>query len=87
MRILLHMAGVVLFCCLFILGRVLIEGREMCAQALAHIPGSYTYLCKIFLYSGRIFIGIAILLGFIEVVVVMILTSGWVVDLLLPAMI
>lgn len=86
MRILLHLAGVLLFCCLFILGRLMIEGREICAQTLAHIPCSYAHLCKFFLYGGRIFVGLAVVLGFIEFVAVMILTSGWVVDLLLPAM-
>ncbi|HEV2134033.1 MAG TPA: hypothetical protein VGR47_07190 [Terracidiphilus sp.] len=87
MRILLHTAGVLLFCCLFILGKLMIEGREIFAQTLAQIPGSYAHLCKFFLYGGRIFIGLAVVLGFIEFVVVMILTSGWVVDLFLPAMI
>lgn len=86
MRILLHMAGVLLFCCLFVVGKLMIEGREMCAQAVAQIPGSYAHLCKFFLYSGRIFVGLAVVFGFVEVVVVMILTSGWVIDLLLPAM-
>jgi hypothetical protein len=86
MRILLHMTGVLLFCCVFVAGKLMIEGREICAQALAQIPGSYAHLCKFFLYCGRIFVGLGVVLGFIEVVVVIILTSGWVIDLLLPAM-
>ena len=86
MRILFHLAGVLLFCCVFILGKLMIEGRELCAHALDLIPGSYVHLCKFFLYSGRIFVGLAVVLGFLEFVAVMILTSGWVIDLLLPAM-
>lgn len=88
MRILVHIAGVLLFGCIFVLGKLMIDGREMCAHALNHIPipASYTHLCNFFLYSGRIFVGVAVVLGFLEVVAVMILTSGWIIDLLLPAM-
>ncbi len=85
MYIFMHVAGVVLLFCLFLLGKMMAEGRETWAEALAGIPVRNAYLCNFFLYGGRIFEGVAMVWGLLEVVAVMILTSGWIIDMLVAA--
>lgn len=82
MRIWFHLGGVIVFGCLFILGKVMSEGRAEWAGYLWRIPVPAQHLCKIFLYSGKMFEMLALIGAFLEVVVVMILAGGWVIDLL-----
>lgn len=87
MRLVFHVTAVIFLFCLLLLGKLMVESREVWAQALAHIPVSDALICKFFLYSGRIFMGVAVVWGLLEVVAVMILTNGWVIDLLVGSLI
>jgi hypothetical protein len=82
MRILLHLGGIAFFCGLYFLGKLMIGHREGWAEALKNFPVSNGHLCKLFLYSGRTFEGFALVCGFLEVVAVMILSCGWIIDML-----
>ena len=82
MHTLMHLAGMLFFCCLFLLGGLMIEGRQLCAEPLMHFPVSNAHLCKFSSYGGRIFESVALVCGFLEVVTVTILTSAWVIDIL-----
>ncbi|HEX8711956.1 MAG TPA: hypothetical protein VF730_08795 [Terracidiphilus sp.] len=81
MRIFTHLAGVVLLCCVFLLGKLMVDRRENWAIALSHSPDSGNRLCNFFLYGGRTVEWVAAISAFLEAVAVMILMSGWVIDL------
>lgn len=49
---------------------------------LARRSGSESEVGKVFLYSGKIFEGVAVVGGFVEAVAVMVLTSGLLFDVL-----
>jgi hypothetical protein len=82
MRIWLHMGGVIAFGFLFVLSKLMSEGHVEWAAFLWRIPLPAQHLSKAFLYSGKIFEALAIVGAFLEMVVVMILAGGWVIDLL-----
>lgn len=82
MRIFLHLSLVLLLCCLFLMGKLMVDRREHWAIALSDSPDSGMRLCKFFLYGGRIIAGVAAVWGFLEAVAVMILMGGWIIDLL-----
>lgn len=81
MRIFTHLLWVVLLCCLFLLGKLMVEQRERWAIALSHSPDSGNRLCNFFLYGGRFVEGIAAVTAFLEAVAVLILMGGWIIDL------
>lgn len=85
MRIFVHLLGLVLLCCLFLLGKLMVDKRENWAIALSHTPDSGSRLCNFFLYGGRIVEAVAALSAFLEAVAVMILMGGWIIDLLVAA--
>lgn len=82
MRIFIHMAGVVLLSCLFLVGKLMVDRREDWAIALSHSPDSGNRLCNFFLYGGSIVEWVAALSAFLEAVAVMILMGGSVIDLM-----
>lgn len=83
MRILFHMAGVVISICLFLLGNLMIRNRGKFAKSLTHVPGSNKRLCNFFLYTGGTFEVIASVGGLLETVSVVLLTSGAIIDAVL----
>ena len=83
MRIFFHVGGVVLFICLFFLGKVTVELRERLAEGLSKVPVSTDHLCKFFLYSGKTFQFVGSVCAFLEVVAVIILMGGSLIDLLI----
>jgi hypothetical protein len=81
MRIFMHILWAVLLCGVFLLGKVMVDKRENWAIALSHSPDTGSRLCNFFLYGGRIVEGVAAVWAFLEVVAVMILMGGWMIDL------
>lgn len=82
MRIWLHVGGVIAFGFLFVLGKIMSEGHAEWAAFLWRIPLPAQHLCKLFLYTGKIFELLAFIGAFLEVVAVMILAGGWLIDIL-----
>lgn len=82
-RIFFHMGGVVLFISLYLLGKLAVQLRENIAGALSKVPVSSKHLCNFFLFSGRTFQVVGSVCAFLEVVAVMVLASGALVELLL----
>jgi hypothetical protein len=80
MRIFMHALWAVLLFCLFLLGKVMVDKRENWAIALADSADSGNCLCNFFLYGGRIVESVAAVWAFLEVVAVMILMGGWIID-------
>jgi hypothetical protein len=80
MRIWFHLGGMIAFGCLFVLGRIMSEAHTQWATILWRLPLPAQLLCKIFLYSGKVFEVLALIGGFLEAVAVMILASGWIID-------
>jgi hypothetical protein len=81
MPILRHSVGVATCCALFLAGKLVAEGGRSWAGKQAREPDSYGTVCKIFLYSGKFFEVVALVGGFIEAVAVMVLASGWLIEL------
>jgi hypothetical protein len=81
MHILLHLGTAILFGCLYLLGKLMIEGRELWAAGLSRISASAPCLCKVFLFGGRIFEVVASIGVFLETIAVMILVGGSLIDL------
>ena len=81
MRILFHLSGLVLFTCLFLVGKLMYQRRQRCAEALAYVPVSNERLSKFFRYGGETIEVVAFVFGFLEAVAVLILTSGTLIEL------
>jgi len=80
LQILRHSLGLLIFCTLFMAGRlVAADGRRW---MVARRAGSESEVGKVFLYSGKIFEVVAVVGGFVEAVAVMVLTSGLIFDVL-----
>lgn len=87
MLILRHIFRIVLCCGLFVLGKTMVLGQHRWAAMLAQRQVSSRRACKFFLYGGRTFEVVGFVWGFLEVVAVMVLTSGWVTALILGSMV
>lgn len=84
MLILRHFLGVVFFCGVFLLGKLMVAYDHKWSGVLTlHNPIGSARLGNFFLYGGKILQGAAAVLGFVEVVAVMFLISGWLIELLL----
>ena len=81
MQILRHTLGVAIFCALFLAGKLVAETGQNRVGKLAHKSETDGAVGKFFLYSGRFFEAVAFVGGFIEAVAVMVLASGWLIDL------
>ncbi len=81
MLILRHFLHLVIYCGLFLGGSLLVAGDHKLAGFLVHGQTAFNRLCKFFLYSGRTFQSVAAVFGFVEVVALMLLISGWVLEL------
>jgi hypothetical protein len=82
MQIFRHSLGVALSLALFLTGKLLVEDSRKWAQALTRHAASSRRVSKILLYSGKFFEVVAVVGGFVETVAVMVLASGWLIDLL-----
>jgi type III secretory pathway component EscS len=82
MRILFHLCGVIVFGCLFVMGKLMSEAHAEWTASFWRVPLPAQALGKIFLYSGKFFEVLAFIGALLEVVAVMILASGWIVDIL-----
>jgi hypothetical protein len=85
MQIWRHLLGVVLSCALFLTGKLMVEGCRNWAAAFTRHAASSGRLSKIFLVSGKFFEVVALVGGFVETVAVMVLASGWLIDLVTAA--
>ena len=83
MRILAYVLGVAMFYGIFKLGNAIAEYRNQWAGALMHDPKSREGLSKFFYVVGRFFQSAAIVLGFLDVVAVVVLLSGALSDLVM----
>lgn len=81
MPILRHSLGLAICCVLFLAGKLVADGGRNWAGKLARGPDSYGTVGKIFLIGGKFFEVVAVVGGFIEAVAVMVLASGWLIDL------
>jgi hypothetical protein len=81
MQIWRHSLGLLIACVLFIAGKLMIAAHNWAAGALTRHAVSSGQLSKFFLYSGKFFEVVAFVAGFIEAVAVMVLASGWLIDL------
>jgi hypothetical protein len=82
MLILKHIVHVVLYCALFLVGTMMVFDRNAWAKKLTRGQNSANRVSKLFHYSGRIFQVTGAVFGFLEIVAVMILIGGWMIDLL-----
>jgi hypothetical protein len=81
MQIWKHSLGVVLCIVLFLAGKLMVADCRRWGLALTRRAASAGRLSKIFLYSGKLFEVVAVVAGFVEAVAVMVLASGWLIDL------
>jgi type IV secretory pathway VirB3-like protein len=80
MRILFHTAGLLLFICLFLLGKLAIEHRADWADFLTLNRVSRKRISNFFFYGGTTFEAITSLFGFLEAVAILVLMSGWILE-------
>jgi hypothetical protein len=73
MRALTHLLGAILFCGVFLLGKLLVERRQRLADKIAPARKRTEQLSKIFLYSGRTIQTVSAVAGFLEAVAFLIL--------------
>jgi hypothetical protein len=81
MQLLRHSLGVGLFFALFLAGRLMAADSLKWAGALTRHTASSGKVGKIFLLSGKFFEVVAVVGGFVEAVAVMVLASGWLIDM------
>jgi len=81
MQIWRHLVGVVLCLTLFVAGNLMVVSGRKRAKALTQRAATSGRMSKFFLYSGKIFEVVAVIAGFVETVAVMVLASGWLIDL------
>ena len=83
MQIMQYLLGVVFFCGVFLLGKWMADrGRQRDRESLPS-PAPTGGMGKFVHYSGRICQAVAVVWGFLDAVSVMVLTAGWLTDLLL----
>ena len=73
MQALRHLLGVLLFCAVFLLGKLMADQRGKLAESLTHGSGGSKQLSRVFLYSGRTIETVSVLAGFVEAVAVLVL--------------
>ena len=56
------------------------DSRKLAGVLTRHATSSGR-VSKIFLYSGKFFEAVAVVVGFVETVAVMVLASGWLIEL------
>ena len=83
MRILLYLLEIAFLYGLFQIGRGMVVHQERWARYLAHDERRSTRLRSFFLYGGRIFEWLALIWGFLDVVAILILATGYLSDLAL----
>ncbi len=81
MQIWRHLLGVALCCALFLAGRLMVEDCRKWAGVLTRHAASSGRVSKIFLYGGKFFETVAVIAGFVESVAVMVLASGWLIEM------
>lgn len=77
MRILSHLLNIALFCGIFFIGKLMIARNHQWADALVHTPKKAHEVSKFFLYSGRIFEVMGVIVGGLDGVAVVLLVSRW----------
>ena len=82
MLILRHILRMALCCGVYFLGKAMVISQHRWAAIVTQRQVSSQRLSKFFLYSGRTFEVVGFVWGFLEVVAVVILTSGWVTEML-----
>jgi hypothetical protein len=75
--------GVALCVALFLAGRLMVEDCRKWAGALTRRAASSGRVSKFFLYCGKFFETVAVVAGFVETVAVMVLASGWLIDMVM----
>ncbi len=82
-QILRHCLGLAIFCALYFAGKLAVTDGQRWGRERARKADSEGGVGKFFFYSGRFFEVVAFVGGFIEAVAVMVLASGWLIDLLM----
>ncbi|MGC9159068.1 MAG: hypothetical protein ACP5FH_08755 [Terracidiphilus sp.] len=77
-----HSLGVALFCALFVAGKLMVAFSRDWAEALTRHGTASEPVSKIFLIGGKFFEVVSAIGGFVEAVAVIVLASGWMLDLL-----
>jgi hypothetical protein len=86
MVILRYLLGVVFFCGVFVLGKLIIDHDRswaMSLKSLFHRSAPSEGLCNFFHYCGRIFQVVAVVWGFLDAVAILVLIPDWFADLLM----
>ena len=76
-----HSLGMLVFVALFLAGKLMVADCRKWATALTGRRATSGPISNFFLYSGKFFEVVAVVAGFVEAVAVMVLASGWLVDL------
>lgn len=80
-QVLRHSLGVALFFALFLVGRLMVVDARRWADTLMRRSSISRRVSKIFLFAGKMFEVVAVVGGFVEAVAVMVLASGWLIEL------
>lgn len=80
-QILRHSLGLAIFCALYFAGRLAVTDGQRWGRERTPKADSESAAGNFFLYGGRFFEVVAFVGGFIEAVAVMVLASGWLIDL------
>ncbi|MGC9224754.1 MAG: hypothetical protein ACP5E2_12560 [Terracidiphilus sp.] len=82
MHIMFHLGDAILFGCLFLLGKLAVEGHQVWTATLAGISVSTSHIGKFFLYGGRFFQVVGLVGTFIESIATIVLLSSILTDFL-----
>lgn len=73
MEALRHLLGAMLFCAIFLVGKLMVERRMKLVDTLASDARNPEHLSNFFLYSGRTIEAVSAVAGFLEVVAFLVL--------------
>ncbi len=80
-QILRHSLGLAIFCALYFAGKFAVADGQKWSRERTRKADLEGGVGKFFLYGGRFFEVVAFVGGFIEAVAVMVLASGWLINL------
>ena len=81
MRILGHLLNILIFCGIFLLGKLMAYQNRRWAAAISHNPGTVQDMSKFFLYGGRTFEVLGAVAGGVDGIAIVVLGSQYLLDL------
>ena len=81
MRILGHLLNILIFCCIFLLGKLMADRNRRWASAVAHDPATVQDMSKFFLYGGKTFEVLGAVASGVDGIAILILCSHYLLDL------